>query len=182
VSLEDDLERIADRARGFASVGEELAVVIPTEPVSGARVYLCAYAAADERSWLALDDVGEPVRDRTLLHDAVTVAALCELAEESAAGGDPDGLEAQLVELGQTEDVDVTDAREALADLRSVLLDPPRVASPAYLDRIGLATRRFEQELGEVGASPFAEAMRNGSAAVEGLAAEVEGAYRAPLA
>jgi hypothetical protein len=182
VSLEDDLERIAGRARGFASAGEALAVVIPTEPASGARVYLCAFAAEDERSWLALDDAGEPVRDRTLVHDAVTVAALCELAEESAAGGDPDGLEERLVELGQTEDVDVTDAREALADLRSVLLDPPRVASPVYLDRIGLATRRFEQELGEVGASPFAEAMRKGSAAVEGLAAEVEGTYRVPLA
>jgi hypothetical protein len=181
VALEDELEAIAERARALAGAGEELAVVIPTEPAVGIRVYLCALTSREARSWIGLDGGGEPVRDRGLVHDAVTVAALCELAEESAAGGDLDGFAARLDELEEAEGVDVTEAREALEGLRSVLLAPPRVASPTYLDRIGLATRRFEQALGEVGASPFADAMKQGSTAVEGLAAEVEGTYRVPF-
>lgn len=183
MSLGDELEQIAEQAREHAEDEEVLVVVIPAEPADGTRVYLCAFSSAeDSRTWLALDRSGATIADRALVHEAVTVAALCELAEESAAGGDLDGFEARLAELAQAEGADlVADAQNALAELRAVLVPPPRIASPVYLDRIGLATRRFEQALGEIGSSPFAEAMKQGSTAVEGLAAEVEGSYKALL-
>ena len=184
MSLGDELEQIADVAREHADDGEELAVVIPAEPADGTRVYLCAFSADDGSPELdrARRDRAARSRIGALVHDAVTIAALCELAEESAAGGDVDGLEARLTELAETEGVElVADAQAALGELRAILVPPPRVASPVYLDRIGLATRRFEQELGEVGSSPFAEAMKQGATAVEGLAAEVEGSYKVPL-
>ena len=184
MALGDELERIAGAARAYAEDGEELVVVIPAEPRAGARVYLCAFSPGnDHRSWVALDAAGEAIVDRALVHDAVTIAALCELAEESAGGGDVDGLDARLAELAETEGVElVATARAALAELRTVLEPPPRIASPVYLDRIGLATRRFEQELGEIGSSPFAEAMKQGATAVEGLAVEVEASYKIPPA
>ena len=65
---------------------EELAAVLPVEPASGERVYLCAFAQADgTQSWLALDDRGSPLTNRTLIRDAASIAALVEIAEESAA-------------------------------------------------------------------------------------------------
>jgi hypothetical protein len=182
VGLAEDLEGVAAAAASLAAGEEKLAAVIPTEAVGGARVYLCAFEAGEERAWVALDALGEPVSDRRTLRDAVSIAALCELAEESAAGGKPDELRAQLAELGRVEGHDlVAEADEALQALQDALEAPPRVASAAYLDRIGAATRVLEQALGEIGASPFAEAMKQGVIAVEGLTAEVEGAYKLPL-
>ena len=58
---------------------------------------------------------------------------------------------------------------------------PPRLATPTYLDSVGLATRRLEQALGEDGGSPFAAAMKQGLVAVDELAAEVEGRYKLDL-
>ncbi len=71
--------------------GEELAGIIPAEPGGGGRVYVCAYRDGDETSWLVFDASGEPVEDRSLVKDAVSIAALCELAEEAGGGenGDP---------------------------------------------------------------------------------------------
>ena len=182
MALADELERIAEAARAHAGAGEELAAVIPAEPADGMRVYLCAFASSESRSWLGLDAGGAPVTDRGLVHDAVTIAALCELAEENAGGGHVDEVKTQLEELGRVEGLElVRDAQVALVELEAVLEALPRIASPVYLDRIGLATRRFEHALGEIGASPFAEAMKRGSIAVEGLTVEVEGAYKLPL-
>jgi len=178
----DELERIAEAARAYAADGEELAAVIAAEPSMGVRVFLCAFAAGDERSWLALDSSAQPILDRALLRDAVSIAALCELAEESAGGGSLDELRARLEELARVEGAELTgDAEAALTRLESALEGPPRIASPAYLDGIGAATRRLEQALGEIAASPFAEAMKQGSVAVEGLTMEVEGNYKLPL-
>ena len=56
-----------------------------------------------------------------------------------------------------------------------------RVASPGYLDEIGAATRRLELALGEQGASPFSEAMRQAGLTIDGLAADVEGHYKLAL-
>ena len=146
MALGDELERIADVAREHADEGEELAVVIPAEPGPGhactsARSRPARIAGAGSGS------MRPGQRDRrtgALIHDAVTIAALCELAEESAAGGDVDGLDARLTELAETEGVElVADAQAALGELRAILEPPPRVASPVYLDRIGLATRRL---------------------------------------
>jgi len=182
VELADELERIAEAARGHAGAGEELAAVIPAEPADGMRVYLCAFESSESRTWIGLDAGGDAVTDRGLVHDTVTIAALCELAEENAGGGDVEEFKTKLEELGRVEGGDlVRDAQMALSQLEAVLEEPPRIASPIYLDRIGLATRRFEQALGEIGASPFADAMKQGAIAVEGLTVEVEGAYKLSL-
>jgi hypothetical protein len=146
VDLEEALTQIATAAGGYADDGEELAAVIPAEPAAGMRVYLCAFAFAGGRTWLALDRDARPVSDRSLLRDAVSIAALCELAEEYAAG------------LDEVE-------------------EPPRVASAAYLDAIGAAARSREPGPD----SPFAQAMKQGSVAVEGLSVEVEGNYKVEL-
>lgn len=183
MTLVDELERIAEAARTFAAEGEKLAAVIPAEPGIGTRVFLCAFAAENGRSWLAFDVEGQPVSDRAVLRDAVSIAALCELAEESAGGGRLADLRSRLEELDRAEGTQLAaDAGAALTELEDVFQQPPRVASPTYLDGIGAATRDLEQVLGEIAASPFAEAMKQGSMAVEGLTAEVEGSYKLPLA
>ena len=94
MDLNDELEAIAETARAHADDGEELAAVIPAEPAQGMRVYLCAFAAGEARSWLALRADGQPVADRSLLRDAVSIAALCELADELS--GAPDELEPRV--------------------------------------------------------------------------------------
>ena len=58
---------------------------------------------------------------------------------------------------------------------------PPRLAEPAYLDRVGAATRRLEDALGPSAGSPFSEAMKLGMGTVEELAHDVETNYKAPL-
>ncbi|HEY3069345.1 MAG TPA: hypothetical protein VGJ34_03435 [Gaiellaceae bacterium] len=181
MSLEEEIA--AARAAGvqLAAAGEELVGVVPAEP-DARRVYLCAYQRDGETSWLALDDQGRPVADRALVRDAVSIAAMCELAEESAGGGDLGELRARLVELRLTENPEgIEEAEVAAAELQNAILPPPRVASLAYLDAIGAAAARLEQALGEVGGSPFAEAMKSGLAAADDLAAQVERSYKAPL-
>jgi hypothetical protein len=86
VALSDDVSRIAEAAARFAAPGETLGAVIAVEPSSGERVYLCAFSGEDgSHSWLALDDAGAPVRNRTRIRDAASIAALVEVAEESTA-------------------------------------------------------------------------------------------------
>jgi hypothetical protein len=107
---------------------------------------------------------------------------MCELAEESAGGGDLGDLRARLVELRLTENPEgIEEAEEAAAELQETILAPPRVASIAYLDAIGAAAGRLETALGTAGGSPFAQAMKTGIAATEDLAGQVERAYKVPL-
>jgi hypothetical protein len=182
VTLADDIGRITDAAAPFAADGEELAGVIAAEPEEGRRVYLCAYAGKEGRTWLALDAAGTPVESRTTVREAVSIAAMCELAAESAGGGDLEELRAQLLTLRIRERPQgIEEAEEAALELERVVGLPPRLASPAYLDAVGAATRRLEQALGEDGRSPFADAMKAGMGAVEELAAEVERGYKRPL-
>lgn len=179
----DDLERIAAAAAELAEPGEELAAVLPAEPEPGRRVYLCAFAAGDEaRTWVALAEDGSPVRARPLVREAVSIAALCELAAENAGGGRLDELRAQLASLRITESPDgIEEAEAAALELERVIGAPPHVASPARLDEIGVATRGLEQALGDDARSPFAEAMKAGLGVVEALTAEVEAAYKVEL-
>jgi hypothetical protein len=89
VKLDYDLRRIAEAAGALAGEGEEVSGIVPTEPASGIRLYVCAYGNGQETSWLVLDATGVVVEDRALVHDAVSIAALCEVAED-AAGVEPD--------------------------------------------------------------------------------------------
>ena len=58
MDLNDDLRRIADVAVRYAGPGEELAGIVPAEPSSGLRAYVCAYGNGETTSWLVLDDDG----------------------------------------------------------------------------------------------------------------------------
>ena len=88
MALENDLRRIAETAVRFAADGEEVAGIVPAEPANGIRVYVCAYGNENATSWLVFDATAVPVQDLQLVRDAVSIAALCELAEE-AAGTEP---------------------------------------------------------------------------------------------
>lgn len=182
MALTHDLRRIAEAAVVHAAPDEELSAVIPTEPAGGVRVYLLAFTAGDRQSWLALDGEGRPVTDRRLLRDAVAIAGMVELAEETAGGGNLEELRAQLRTLRDTEAPEgIDEADEAVAELERVVGGEVRLASPAYLDEIGVATRRLEAALGESGESPFLAAMKQASLTIDGLAADIESHYKVPL-
>jgi hypothetical protein len=182
VGLEAEIAAAAEAASAHVADGEELEGVVPAEPASGIRVYLCAYTSGEEQSWLALDAQHRPLADRALVREAVTIAAMCELAEESAGGGDIGDLRARLVELRLTEAPEgIEEAEVAAAELQEAIAPAPRLASVGYLDAIGLAASRLEQTLGQVGGSPFADAMKSGMPAADELAAEVIRSYKGPL-
>jgi hypothetical protein len=180
--LDEELDAVAEAAVRYADATERLTGVIAAEPAAGSRVYLCAYEDREgRRSWLALDERGEPVVNRRLVRDAASIAALCEVAEEFAGGGDLDELSAQLVALRLTENPPgVEEAEGAVRDLQHAIGAPPRVASSGHLDRVGGAARRLEQALGE-GGSPFAEGMKVALPAVEELTTDVESNYKRNL-
>lgn len=181
MTVAEDVARIATAAAGFAAPAEELAGVLVAETL-GRRVYLCVFASAKGRTWLALGDDGAPLTDGRLVREAASLAALCEVAEESAGGGDLPELRARLAELRETDaPLGIEEAEAAAASLADTLQSEPRVASGEYLDAIGSASRRLEQALGESNASPFAATMQAALGAVEELAADIEGNYKLPL-
>jgi hypothetical protein len=90
VALDQELRRIAEVAVTYCRDGEELAGIVPAEPAVGVRVYVCAYRDGDETSWLVLNADASPVEDRSLVRDAVSIAALYELAEEVAGEDESD--------------------------------------------------------------------------------------------
>jgi hypothetical protein len=91
VGLSDDVTRIAAAAHAYARPGEEVVAVLAAEPGGSERIYLCAFELADgAQSWIALDDLGAPVASRKLVRDAASIAALCEIAEESVEGEHPE--------------------------------------------------------------------------------------------
>src|SRR5690348_16228806 len=79
----EDVERIAGAAATFASPGEELRGVLVAETL-GRRVYLCAFESAGAHAWLAMGDDAQPLTDGRLVREAASLAALCEVAEDSA--------------------------------------------------------------------------------------------------
>jgi hypothetical protein len=182
VALQDDLDRIAAAAAAFAHEREELAGVLAAEPREGRRVYLCAFRDEERHGWLALDDAGEPIADRELVRQAASLIALCEVAEESAGGGELDELRSRLVALRLTENPPgIDEAEEAVLALQQVLGVAPRLATTQWLDDVGAATRRLEQALGDSGVSPFAETMKAASQSVQDFTADVEANYRIEL-
>ena len=182
--LRQELDRIAAVAALFAEGGEELAGVVPAEPSAGLRLYLCAFGnEAGENSWLVLDSDGRAVQDRALVRETVSIAGMCELAEDAAVLGDLDDLRSRLVALRLTENPPgIDEAEEAVVELQSTIGAPPNVASTARLDEVGSATRRLEQALGEAPGSPFSEAMQEAVELVQALTTDVEEHYKRPLA
>jgi hypothetical protein len=103
VTLADELSAIAASAASLAEPGEEVSGILAAEPLSGQRVYLCAFESGDGRSWIALDADGRPLDDGGLVREAASIAALCEFAAEVAGGGRLEELRSQLLELRLTE-------------------------------------------------------------------------------
>lgn len=183
MSLERDIEAAAAVAAEHAAPGDLVSGVIPAEPAPGRRVYVCAFHDADaRRSWLAIRGDGSAVTSRAELREAVSIAALCELAAEAAGGGDVDALVERLAEIRRIESPEgIEGVAEAARALRAVLGDPPQLATPARLDAIGAASRRLEQELDPLAPSPFTQALRSAELAVAELQREIEAGYRIPL-
>jgi hypothetical protein len=183
VTLLADLERIATSAAAYAPEGGAVSAILAGEPTPGLRLYLCAFEAADgARSWLVLDDDGIAVATRRDVRDAVSITALCEIAEESAAGGDLDELLSQLVALRLTESPEgIDEAENAVRALQRTVGAPPHLASPGRLDEIGAATRRLEQALDPAAPSPFTAALKSVQGTIDELLKEVEQTYRVPL-
>jgi hypothetical protein len=181
MTVVEDVGRIASAAGAFAEPGEELAGVLAAETL-GRRVYLCVFESAEGYAWLALDGDGQPLTDLRLVREAASLAALCEVAEESAGGGHLPELRGRLAELRETDNPEgIEEAEAAAAALAETLRPEPRVASGAYLDALGTASHRLEQALGESGASPFAAAMQSALGEVEALGDDVERNHKLPL-
>jgi hypothetical protein len=177
VSLADDLERLA----GLAGARGRVTGILAAEPASGRRAYLVAFDQDDDRRWLVLDADGAPLEEWALVREVAALVAMCELAGEVAGGGDIEELRAQLARVRMTEHPEGIERAEAAAlELEHVLGSPPRLATPAYLDAIGEATRRLENALGEQ-ESPFANAVAASSGAVEAFVDEVQARYLLPL-
>jgi hypothetical protein len=184
IALSDELERVAGLTSALAEPGAAVSGVLATEPEPGRRVYLCSIDGADgTRGWLGVREDGSAVTTRVEVRAAVSIAALCEVAIDTAGGGDLDGLIASLADLRAREAPEgIEDAEEAARALREIVGDPPQLATPARLDEIGAAARRLERELDPGGASPFAAALKGAQGAVQELQREVEAGYLVPLA
>jgi hypothetical protein len=129
VSLDEELRRIAEVAVTYCRDGEELAGIIPAEPGKGGRVYVCAYSDEAETSWLVLDASAKPVEDRGLVNDAVSIAALCEVAAEAVGDDDETRVSsgALLDELGAASGPEVAGALRATSEtVRELLADVQR--------------------------------------------------------
>jgi DNA-binding GntR family transcriptional regulator len=180
VSLTDDLDRIGEAAQALAAPGERVTGVLAAEPLGRPRVYLCAYDTGEGgHGWLALDHDAQPVVDLRAIRDAAQLAALCEVAADTAGGEELDELRLRLRELREREAPEgIEDAEAAAAALAAALADAPRVATTDFLDRIGALSRRLESTLGTDAASPFTTAMQQAVSAVEELAADIEANYK----
>jgi hypothetical protein len=155
--------------------------VLAAEPGGGRRLYLVALAEGEGTRWLVLDAEGRPLEGREEVRSAASIIALCELAADVAGGGDLAALRQELARLRIVERPDgIEEAEAAATKLERAIGEPPRVASPDYLDGVGAATAALEAVLGDLG-SPFAAALRAGSGAVDAFVRDVERGYALPL-
>jgi hypothetical protein len=177
MALSDDLTRIAAAAAALGNVTGVLAA----EPASGLRRYLVALDVDGTRRWVVVDDDGRPVGRRDEVRDTASIVAMCELAEDLAGGGDLESLRAQLTQVRIVEQPPgIEEAEEAALALERAIGAPPRVATPAFLDEVGTATVMLERALGEM-SSPFSDAIRGATGAVDEFVHEVERDYLGDL-
>jgi hypothetical protein len=182
VAEPEEVARVAAIASAHADGDETVSGVVPAQPARGSVVYLCSYDDGRSRSWLVVDGEGRPLADRAAVREVVSLAALCELAEDAAGGGDVPELRRRLRELRLTEAPEgIEEAELAAVALEEAIAPAPRVASADYLDAVGAAARRLELALGETGGSPFAAAMQAAAGAAEALAADVLANYKVSL-
>ena len=177
MALREELERIAAAAAAHG----EVAGVLAAEPARGRRLYLVALGAEAERRWIVLDGEGLFVDRRDEVRDTASIVAMCELAGDLAGGGDLESLRSQLAQVRMVEQPPgIEEAEEAALALERVIGAPPRVATPWYLDEVGVATRALERALGEL-SSPFSTAIRSASGTVDEFVQDVERGYLVDL-
>ena len=177
MALHEDLARIAVAAAAHG----EVTGVLAAEPSRGRRLYLVALGADEGRRWIVLDQDAQPIDRRDDVRDTASIVALCELAGDLAGGGDLESLRSQLAQVRMIEQPPgIEGAEEAALALERAIGAPPRVATPAYLDEIGVATRALEQALGEL-SSPFSTAIRSATGTVEEFVQDVERGYLVEL-
>ena len=173
MALADDLTRIA----AAASAHGDVTGVLAAEPARGRRFYLVSLGADESRRWVVLDDAGDAVTRREDVRDSASIVAMCELAGDLAGGGDLEQLRQQLAQVRMVEQPPGIEQAEAAAlALEHAIGAPPRVATPAYLDEVGAATVSLERALGE-SSSPFSEAIKAATGAVDEFVREVERDY-----
>ena len=177
MALHEDLARVAAAATAHG----EVTGVLAAEPARGRRFYLVALGADEARRWIVLDEAEQPVDRREDVRDTASIVAMCELAGDLAGGGDLESLRSQLAQVRMVEQPPgIEEAEAAALSLERVIGAPPRVASPAYLDEVGVATRALERALGEL-SSPFSTAIRSAAGAVEEFVQDVERGYLVEL-
>jgi hypothetical protein len=177
MGLADDLERVA----ALASSHGDVTAVLAAEPAEGQRRYLVAFGDGDDRRWLVVDDDGTVVDRRDEVRAAASIVAMCELTADLAGGGDLEQLRTSLTQVRMVEQPPgIEEAESAALALERVVGAPPRVATPAYLDDVGAATLALERALGDV-SSPFSEALRAGTGAVDLFVGDVERGYLGDL-
>ena len=177
MALHEDLERIAVAATAHG----EVAGVLAAEPARDRRFYLVALGADEGRRWIVLDEDGQPVGRRDDVRDTASIVAMCELAGDLAGGGDLESLRLQLAQVRMVEQPPgIEEAEAAALALERVIGAPPRVATPAYLDEVGVATLALEQALGEL-SSPFSTAIRSAAGTVDEFVQDVERGYLVEL-
>jgi len=177
MALADDLERIAAAAARHGDVSGVLAA----EPSHGRRLYLVALGPEETRRWVVLDDAGTTVERREAVREASSIVAMCELAGDLAGGGDLEQLRQQLARVRMVEQPPgIEEAEEAALALERAVGAAPRVATPEYLDQVGIATLALERALGE-SSSPFSEAIKGATGAVDEFVRDVERGYLVDL-
>lgn len=91
VGVSDDVRRAAAAAERYAAERERVDAVLAAEPVEGERIYVVAFSGnGAARSWLALDGAGRPVTSRDRVREAVSIAAMVEVVEDTVADGAPE--------------------------------------------------------------------------------------------
>jgi hypothetical protein len=170
--LEQELAAAADAAAPYG----EVVGVLAAEPAPGRREYLVGLGGEEGSRWVVLDAGGRPRDRREEVRSVAAIVALCELAGDLAGGGDLAALRQELARVRIAEGADVEAAEAATIELERAIGEPPRVASPIYLDEVGEAAAALEQALGDT-ASPFSAALRGGSGAVEEFVRDVERNY-----
>ena len=177
MALTDDLERIG----GLAAAHGTVTAVLAAEPASTRRRYLVALGTDEHRRWVVLDDAGAVLDRRDEVRDTASIVAMCELAEDLAGGGDLEELRARLAQVRIVEQPPgIEEAEDAALALERTIGAAPRVATPSFLDRVGAATVVLERALGEV-SSPFSDAIRGATGAVDAFVREVERDYLVEL-
>jgi hypothetical protein len=114
VTLADDLQSAAYAAAAFAAPDERVTGVLAAEPSDGSRVYICSYESAGGLTWLALDGRYEPLTSRSVVREAVSLVALCEIAEEAA------GIEVELPRLASPAYLEALGTPELAASMQAV--------------------------------------------------------------